>query len=248
MDGLTTVDPWPATDTPLPPRLRPDPSKGCRSRGVYQTGDTTDGRDFDGRRSRFVATPILVDDKLVFSTGFNRVIALEPATGEELWSYDPEVAFARPYSEMFTSRGVAAWLDSGAGEAACRARVFLGTLDARLIAIDAATGLACADFGKRGQVDLSKGIRRFRKRDYSVTSPPTVVGDLVIVGSAIGDKRCGESRARRRARLRRPHRVARLVLGSAAARRRSSRRRQLDEAAEQPHRRRERVGCDVGGS
>lgn len=134
-----------------------------------------------------MATPILVDAKLIFSTGFNRVIALEPATGEELWSFDPEVDFARPYSEMFTSRGVAGWHDPGATEPACRARVFLGTLDARLIAIDAATGLACADFGKRGEVDLSKGIPRFRKRDYSVTSPPTVVGDLVIAGSAIGD-------------------------------------------------------------
>ena len=65
--------------------------------------------------------------------------------------------------------------------------MFLGTLDARLIAIDADTGERCAEFGDRGDVSLSKGIPRYRKYDYSVTSPPTVVGDLVIVGSAIGD-------------------------------------------------------------
>lgn len=112
---------------------------------------------------------------------------MEPATGEELWTFDPEVDFTDKYSEVFASPGVAAWHDPGATEGTCKARVFLGTLDARLIAIDADTGLACADFGRRGQVDLSKGIRRYRKRDYSVTSPPTVVGDLVVVGSAIGD-------------------------------------------------------------
>ena len=78
---------------------------------------------------------------------------------------------------MFTSRGVAAWRDSNTTKGVCRARVLLGTLDARLIAIDADTGLACAGFGKHGEVDLSEGIRRYRKRDYSLTSPPAVVGD-----------------------------------------------------------------------
>lgn len=82
---------------------------------------------------------------------------------------------------------LAAWQEATDDHGPCRARVFVGTLDARLLAIDADTGELCADFGKRGEVDLSVGIRRYRKRDYSVTSPPTVVGNLVIVGSAIGD-------------------------------------------------------------
>ena len=154
---------------------------------TYRTGDATDGEGFDGNPSRFRATPILVGGRLVASTGFNRVFALDPATGQELWTYDPGVDFSDKYSEMFTSRGVAAWRGRASDPERCRERVFLGTLDARLIALDAATGIPCTDFGRKGQVDLSAGIRVYRKRDYSVTSPPTVVGDLVIVGSSIGD-------------------------------------------------------------
>ena len=125
------------------------------------------------------------------STGFNRVYALDPGTGEEIWKYDPKVDFSRPYSEMFVSRGVAA---HGPASVAgpCRTRVFLGTLDARLIAIDAETGTPCGDFGEEGEVDLSVGIRRYYKWDYSVTSPPTVVGQVVVVGSAVGDNGAAE--------------------------------------------------------
>lgn len=78
---------------------------------VFRTGDTSDGTGFDGKKTKFQATPVLINDKLVFSTPFNRVIALSPATGEELWAFDPKVSFARSYSEMFTSRGVATWSD-----------------------------------------------------------------------------------------------------------------------------------------
>ena len=154
---------------------------------IHRTGDASDGEKFDGNPSRFRATPILFDGKLIASTGFNRVFALDPRTGEEIWKFDPKVNFSKSYSEMFTSRGVAAWQDGADKSGPCSARVFLGTLDARLLAIDADTGELCEDFGKRGEVDLSAGIRRYRKHDYSVTSPPTVVGNLVIVGSAIGD-------------------------------------------------------------
>ena len=159
---------------------------------VYRTGDATDGRDFAGNPSRLQATPILVQGKLIASTGFNRVFALDPATGAEIWTFDPGVDFSRPYSEPFASRGVAAWHGPASAAGPCRTRVFLGTLDARLIAIDADTGAPCADFGRGGEVDLSAGIRGFRPRDYSVTSPPAVVGDRVIVGSAIGDNGAAE--------------------------------------------------------
>ena len=170
-----------------PSAITPESVERLALAWVYRTGDATAGDSFDGNPSRFRATPILVRGKLIASTGFNRVFALDPATGAELWTFDPEVDFSEPYSEMFTSRGVAAWHGPESARGACRTRVLLGTLDARLIAIDADTGARCADFGERGEVDLSAGIRGYRKRDYSVTSPPTVVGDRVIVGSAIGD-------------------------------------------------------------
>jgi len=140
-------------------------------------------------RAAFEATPILVDGTLYLSTPFNRVIALDPATGKERWSYDPKVDRGHGYSEV-TSRGVSAWLDpKAASGAACKLRIFEGTIDARLIAVDGHTGVPCADFGRNGTVDLTRGVAygpEFRG-DYEVTSPPVIAGDVLITGSSIGD-------------------------------------------------------------
>lgn len=82
---------------------------------VYRTGAATNGDGCDGTPSKFRATPILLGGKLVDSTGFNRVAALDPATGREIWTFDPKVDFSKLYSEPFTSRGVAAWQEAAAG-------------------------------------------------------------------------------------------------------------------------------------
>ena len=154
----------------------------------YRSGDSTDGTGYHGRTSNFKATPIVVHDKLVFSTGFNRVMAIDPAAGREIWRFDPEVDFSLSYSEMFTSRGVTASVTSRTDDRdLCDNRVFLGTIDARLIALDADTGTPCVEFGQKGTVDLSRGIRNYRKEHYSVTSPPTVVRNVIVVGLAVGD-------------------------------------------------------------
>lgn len=165
-----------------PSAITPERVKDLEPAWTYRTGDATDGRGFDGNPLRIRATPIHIQGKLIVSTGFNRVYALHAATGKEIWKYDPKVDFSRPYSEMFVSRGVAAWEGPSSVAGPCRTRVFLGTLDARPAAIDADTGAPCVDFGDAGEVDLSAGIRRYDKWDYSVTSPPTVVGDVVVVG------------------------------------------------------------------
>lgn len=155
---------------------------------VFRTGDATSGDDFDGRRSNFKATPILIDGTLYFSTGFNRVFAIDPQRGTQRWVFDPKVDFSRGYSEMFTSRGVSAWSDPDASpDRSCSTRILLGTLDARLIAIDAVDGKPCRKFGRRGEIDLSKGVRNFRRGDYSLTSPVTVVNNVIVVGSSVGD-------------------------------------------------------------
>ncbi|HEY6902216.1 MAG TPA: PQQ-binding-like beta-propeller repeat protein, partial [Puia sp.] len=78
------------------------------------------------------------------------------------------------------SRGVAAW---PAGGREVR-RIFVGTIDGRLIAIDAATGKAAEDFGKAGTVNLREDAG---EGEIGETSAPTIVGDLVILGSALGD-------------------------------------------------------------
>src|SRR5206468_5051791 len=82
-----------------------------------------------------------------------------------------------------------AYWRSRSQEGTCARRVFLATLDARLISLDAATGRGCADFGRSGEVDLLEGIENVTDpSEYNETSPPTVVGDVVIVGSSICDE------------------------------------------------------------
>lgn len=150
-----------------------------------ETGDKSDNAD----KAAFEATPILVDRTLYLSTPFNRVIALDPETGVERWKYDPKVDLSINYSEV-TSRGVSTWLDANASEGTrCRRRIFVGTIDARLIALDAATGTPCTDFGKDGAVDLTRDVRLVHRGQYQVTSPPAVIGNLIVVGSSLGDNR-----------------------------------------------------------
>ena len=137
----------------------------------------------------FQANPILVKGKLVFPTGSGIVIAVDPASGEELWRHDPQIDRRKYHSEI-ANRGVSSWIDREAlSDSACRHRIFVGTLDARLIALDGTSGVPCVDFGNKGEVDLNQGIRAEEKSwvNYTVTSPPVIVGETVIVGSAIGD-------------------------------------------------------------
>jgi quinoprotein glucose dehydrogenase len=156
---------------------------------TYRTGDVSGGTD-GASKSKFETTPILFNGTLYISTPFNRVIALDPASGRERWAFDPKIDLKTDYSEGLVSRGVSAWQNPAASEGvACKRTIFLGTLDARLIAIDADTGTRCPRFGQDGQVDLKKAIGKVQTGEYEVTSPPAVVNGVVITGSAIGDNR-----------------------------------------------------------
>ena len=155
---------------------------------TYHTGDVEDGSGDTIARSSFQTTPILYDDTLYLCTPFNRVIALDPETGAERWTYDPGVDRRQLYLQ--NCRGVSGWRDPAAAEdATCARRIFTGTLDARLIALDARTGRPCPDFGAGGAVDLRGGIGDVRPGEYGVTSPPTIVGDHVVTGSMVLDNR-----------------------------------------------------------
>ncbi len=153
---------------------------------TFHTGDISDG-GHGRRRSGFETTPIVVDGTLYLTTPFNRIIALDPETGVQRWAYDPKVDLTQPYGDGLINRGVAFWRDPERPQARpCSRRVFEATLDARLIALDASTGFPCADFGSGGQVSLT-GVPSYRPGWYHMTSPPAVIDDLVVVGSAIDD-------------------------------------------------------------
>lgn len=178
-------DPGGSRYSPLS-QINRDNAKNLKVAWTYQTGAAgVKGRSVGD--AAFEATPILVDGTLYLSTPFNQVIALDPSTGQEKWSYDPKVDLTKHYSEM-TSRGVSSWAD----QKTRKRRIYVATIDARLIALDAATGQPCADFAEGGQVDLTRDVRLVDRGDYQVTSPPAVVGDLIIVGSSIGDNRAAQ--------------------------------------------------------
>ena len=137
----------------------------------------------------FENTPIVVDGTLYLCTPTNRVIALDPVNGTERWAFDPGVDLQGRFANQLVCRGVTAWLDAGAHpEARCRRTIFMATNDARLIALDARTGDPCPAFGSQGEVELADAAgERNWVGEYQVTSPPVVVGDVVVVGSAIAD-------------------------------------------------------------
>jgi quinoprotein glucose dehydrogenase len=125
---------------------------------MFHTGDVSAGKH-GKQRSGFETTPILVDGTLFLTTGFNRVIALNPETGTQRWSYDPKIDLTWDYGDSLVNRSVATWLDPNIHEQTgglCRHRIFEATLDARLVALDAATGIPCPDFGENGQVSLRR--------------------------------------------------------------------------------------------
>jgi len=155
---------------------------------TYRTGALPHDEELD-KKAAFEATPILVDGKLFLSTPYDHVIALNAASGAKVWEFDPKLELPYGSSEV-TSRGVSAWRDSSAKAGkACAVRIFIGTLDARLIALDGATGKPCADFGSGGEIDLTNEVKLRDPGDYQVTSAPAIYKDLVITGSSEGDNR-----------------------------------------------------------
>ncbi len=157
---------------------------------TYHTGAMeVQGRSVNN--AAFEATPLMIDGTFYLTTPFSRVIALDPATGTERWAFDPQIDLTRGYSEV-TSRGVSTWPAAAnkTRQAGNQRRIIVATLDARLLALDAATGKLCADFGVNGAVDLKQDVRLRNSQfhlNYQITSPPAIIGDLIVVGSSIGD-------------------------------------------------------------
>jgi len=176
--------------------------------------------DFTPRRERIFYssqnTPIKAGDMLYTCTSSNRVYALDPATGEVLWQFDPKVPADSMESLFSAACRAVAYFDDGAAEGEpkaagrmpdvpavigsiprggsnCHRRVFVATPDGRLIALDAVGGYVCRGFGTDGIVDLTAGMGLRSPGFASNTSGATVAGGLLIVGQQVSDNQRRDS-------------------------------------------------------
>ncbi|MXX06230.1 MAG: pyrroloquinoline quinone-dependent dehydrogenase [Gammaproteobacteria bacterium] len=151
----------------------------------YSTGDMLERTEYMSQAAT-EGTPIFAAESLVFCTPFNEVIALDPGTGLERWSFDAEIDLEQNPANGFVCRGVA-YYQSLETAGACAERIFMGTNDGRLVALDAYSGRPCNEFGANGEIHIDPGMELIWPGEFQITSPPVTIGDTVIIGSAIGD-------------------------------------------------------------
>lgn len=166
-------------------QITPQNVRGLEVAWSYSTGEQA---RHSLENASFENTPILAGGRLYVCSPFNAVAALDPGTGEPLWTFDPKVDPKVSYPNDYICRGVTYWRDPEApAGGTCAARIFLATVDRRLFALDAATGKACPDFAGGRPVDVGAGIALSRDGQMQITSPPVVVRGVVVVGSSIDD-------------------------------------------------------------
>ena len=139
--------------------------------------------------SPFQATPIMVDGKVIVRTRVSSVVAINAATGEELWEFDPRTRYGpRPPMFGFATRGLNYHQQENCESDANCGRVILVSSDGWLFALDVESGQPIQSFGTEGKVDLTQGLRRpLNRSQVSWSQPALVCNDVVVVGSQTDD-------------------------------------------------------------
>lgn len=153
---------------------------------THNSGDFARSGDGSDKITAFEASPLVVNDTLYYCTPFNRIFALDPETGAERWVFDANIDSTGVQSHI--CRGVSYWQDSQAdGNQACSQRIFMATVDARIVGVDADTGKPCDSFGGTGEIDLTVGMGPYENSGSYPTSPPLVINDLLVTGALVMD-------------------------------------------------------------
>ncbi|MEC8429044.1 MAG: PQQ-binding-like beta-propeller repeat protein, partial [Pseudomonadota bacterium] len=158
-------------------QINRDSVAGLKEVWRYRTGVTDD----------FKMTPLQIGNALYLCGARNVLMAIDSDTGEELWRYDPQIEPPAKHQYAQTCRGISYHEAPEDYRGECAKRIVTGTVDARLLAVDAQTGQLCSDFGTGGSVDLRKGLSEHLADQYYVTSPPLVADDVLVVGGLVLD-------------------------------------------------------------
>lgn len=152
---------------------------------AFETGVSNAKRpDIKGTVS-FMATPIMVEDRLVFCEPTGAVVALNPDTGKRIWRRDPGIDPGD--AQMLNCRGVSYHKAADAAEGTCSSRIINAAIDGRLMATDVRTGAPCPGFGAEGEISLREGLGDFTPYHSYTSSPPAIVGDTAILGGYVLD-------------------------------------------------------------
>jgi quinoprotein glucose dehydrogenase len=171
-------------------QITPENVKHLKRVWTFHTGDIPDKYGSE-------LSPLKIGNAIYGCTAMDKLFALNPATGQKLWMYDPQVPAAWvPYTAA--CRGVTYYKNPNAAAGqACAERIVEGTLDMRLIAVDIKTGQPCQDFGKNGEVDLKTGLAQKDSATgaitplipgtAAITAAPVIVRGVIVTGHEVLD-------------------------------------------------------------
>jgi quinoprotein glucose dehydrogenase len=177
-----------AHSTKYSPLAQIDASNAKRLQVAWRWKSDNFGRAPD---RNWEVTPLEVNGVLYFTAGTRRdVIAADAATGETLWMYRIDEGERGAKAVRTVNRGVSCWTD-GKGDV----RILVITLGYQLVELNANTGTPVTSFGKSGIVDLEEGLDRATVPPgiIGATSPAMIVGDVAVVGSALGTPATGSA-------------------------------------------------------
>jgi quinoprotein glucose dehydrogenase len=158
----------------------------------FHTGDVHGPND--PLETTMEVTPLKANHMVYLCSPHQIVFALDAATGQLKWKFDPHLK-DNPSFQHLTCRGVsyhetkpdAVTASGQPAPADCPRRIYLGTNNAQLFALDADTGVPCESFGTHGEVDLGDGMPNAEPGFYEITSPPVVTDKILIIGGSVID-------------------------------------------------------------
>ena len=166
-------------------QVTPDNVNKLEVAWTYRTGDVPQA----GQTNKWAAetTPIKVGNAVYLCSATNNIIKLDAASGKKIWEHKSGVKYENiPYTAA--CKAVTFYQSKTIPEGqACHNKLIVGTLDMRLLAVDAETGESCQGFGQHGQTDLSVGIGKWVPGQLAVTAPVPIINGVIVVNHQVLD-------------------------------------------------------------